>query len=97
MKRVSTFFKDRPQKPLETALWWTNFVLRHSQDELAGLRPLSSGQYWWKKRQLDVWVAILVVVVLSCVLPLYILLKISKSLCFGSSKNDMLSNKKKMQ
>lgn len=96
MKRLSTFFKDRPQKPLETALWWTDFVLRHSKDELEALRPLSVGQSWWKKRQLDVWIAVFAVTVLSSVLSLYALLKIFKYLCSRSrtKKNDISSHEK---
>ncbi|KAJ6643617.1 UDP-glucuronosyltransferase 1A7 [Pseudolycoriella hygida] len=42
MERVSVMFRDRPQKPLDTALWWTEFVIRHSPEDLATLRPLSA-------------------------------------------------------
>ncbi|CAL8109966.1 unnamed protein product [Orchesella dallaii] len=44
MKKMSRIFKDRPHKPLDTALWWTNYVLTHSREDLEALRPLSIRQ-----------------------------------------------------
>lgn len=95
MIRVSTLFKERPQKPLETAIWWTDFVLRHSQDELAVLRPLSVGQSWWKKRQLDVWAAIFGVTVITSMLFLYILFKVLKYLCSSNSNTQRNTSSEK--
>lgn len=66
-------FIDRPQKPLETALWWTDFVLRHSKEELSVLRPLSVGQSKWKRRQLDVWFTILAGLVVTLLLSVYLI------------------------
>lgn len=56
MKKVSSLFKDRPMSPLQTALWWTEFVLSHDAEELTEfLWPRSVTQGWMVRRQLDVW------------------------------------------
>lgn len=28
-KEIAARFKDRPMKPLDTAVWWTEYVIRH--------------------------------------------------------------------
>lgn len=96
MNRVSKLFKDRPQKPLETALWWTDFVLRHTQDELSALRPSSLGQSWWTKRQLDVWITIFMLTLTISVITLYLMVTILKYFS-GSNNNQVkfLATKKK--
>ncbi|CAL8109967.1 unnamed protein product [Orchesella dallaii] len=101
MKKVSRIFTDRPQKPLDTALWWTNFVLTHSREDLEALRPLGVGQSWWVRRQLDVWMVVLGTLAISITVTLYILLKILKCLCCASATNKSTENradkKKKVQ
>lgn len=51
--RLSELFKDRPQKPVDTALWWTEYVLRHKN--LTFTKPLAINQPWYARRLLDVW------------------------------------------
>lgn len=84
MKKVSQLFTERPQKPLETALWWTEYVLRHDQDHLSALRPMSALQPWWKRRQLDVWAAIAGSTMVILGATIYLLAKIV-TLCSGTS------------
>ncbi len=81
MKRVTAMFTDRPQTPLETALWWTDFVIRHSKDDLATLRPLNVGEFWWKRRQLDVWATIFTFVTTVLSLSIYMLYILVKCTC----------------
>jgi UDP:flavonoid glycosyltransferase YjiC (YdhE family) len=96
MKRISMLFKERPQKPLDTALWWTDFVLRHSHEDLTALRPLDVGQAWWKRRQLDVWVTIMLSTLALLVSLVYLIYKLLKCMCGAkTSKTANDKNRKK--
>jgi len=53
MDKISCQFRDRPDKPLETAVWWTEYILR--QDSLDALVPYAARQTWYQRRLLDVW------------------------------------------
>ncbi|ODN03745.1 UDP-glucuronosyltransferase 1-3 [Orchesella cincta] len=57
MKKLSEIFKDRQIPPLETAVWWTEYILRH-EDTNSFLRSPSVEQTWWAKRNVDVWVVL---------------------------------------
>ncbi|ODM91681.1 UDP-glucuronosyltransferase 1-4 [Orchesella cincta] len=52
MKLTSARFKDRPSKPVDTALWWTSYIFRH--EDTSFLRPgrLASSLSWYQRRQL---------------------------------------------
>lgn len=71
--------------PLETALWWTEYVLKHDSEELAEfLRPRSVGQSWWVRRQLDVWLFLVLSLIVIVSLTIYIVIFIYrwvKSFC----------------
>jgi len=68
---VSKRFRDRPEKPVDTGVWWIEYVLRN-ENLHEFLMPLSAGQYWFQKRLLDVWLFI----GLLYLLKLYILTKL---------------------
>jgi glucuronosyltransferase len=53
---ASRVFNDRPVSPSETALWWTEYVLRNKGSK--PLKSLSSDQSWYERRLLDVWLFI---------------------------------------
>lgn len=73
MLKASAMFRDRPQSSLETAVWWTEYVLRHEPSDLFEfLRPDNTQQSWFSKRQLDVWLFVLIIVFLAVSVPLYI-------------------------
>ncbi|CAL8109965.1 unnamed protein product [Orchesella dallaii] len=99
MNKVSRMFTDRPQKPLDTALWWTDFVLTHSREDLETLRPLSVDQSWWVRRQLDVWITVLGTLAISVIAIIYLLLKTLKYICCASDNSIAIhkGNKKKVQ
>ena len=40
-------------KPVESALWWTEYILRF--DDHSNLKPLGMHQNWFVRRSLDVW------------------------------------------
>ncbi|CAG7834805.1 unnamed protein product [Allacma fusca] len=66
MKVMSAIFRDRPMSPIETAVYWTEFVLRH--EDLSSLKPLNNLNFF-QRRFLDVLlVLILLVMVITLVL-----------------------------
>jgi len=90
MMEISSLFKDRPGKPLETAVWWTEYVLRHK--DTSALKPLSLYQPWYERRLLDVWLFLFTSAVFSIAIVVYILTK-----CFcrkGSDRKTESSAKK---
>ncbi|CAL8093309.1 unnamed protein product [Orchesella dallaii] len=58
MRRLSTIFRDRPMKPADTALYWTEYVLRH-KGNLDHFRSPSYNLTWYQRRLLDVWALII--------------------------------------
>jgi len=66
MEKASTQFKDRPIKPLESAVWWIEYVLR-SPDALPALKPLGIYQPWYLRRSLDVWLFIVCIILIVLV------------------------------
>lgn len=90
-------FTERPQKPLETALWWTEFVIRHSKEDLAILRPVNIGHPWWKRRQLDIWITILGCVVAFLSLCIYVILKCVYYCRMASKASKKSAQKKKVK
>ncbi|ODM94360.1 UDP-glucuronosyltransferase 1-2 [Orchesella cincta] len=93
-KKVSQQFQDRPLTPLQTGLWWTNFVLR--QESTDYIRPASVYQSWWVKRQLDVWLFILLLLISINSLTIYVVFKLFKRCTSGSSTPKLSSvNKSK--
>jgi glucuronosyltransferase len=70
---LSKVFNDRPEKPLQTAVWWTEYVLRH--ESTSHLKPGNLHQTWYERRLLDVWLFILTTVLLSLSVVIYIMVK----------------------
>lgn len=74
MEKVSSLFRKRPQSALQTSLWWTEYVLEHEATDLHNfLRPLNVNQSWWVRRQLDVWLFVMLVMLVALSIPFYIL------------------------
>ncbi|XP_035708366.1 UDP-glucuronosyltransferase 1-10 isoform X2 [Folsomia candida] len=78
MARQSAIFRDRPSHPVDTAVWWTEYVLRHS--DTSHLRPLSVHQPWWMKRHVDVWFCIFSSISISLTVSVLIFKIIMKAL-----------------
>lgn len=66
MVKRSMIFRDRPKKPLETAMYWVDHVLKHKGN--ISLKSDSVTYKWYELYSLDV-IIILVVII-------YIVLKI---------------------
>ncbi|CAG7822405.1 unnamed protein product [Allacma fusca] len=58
MKAMSAIFRDRPMNPIETAVYWSEFVLRHNDTK--NLRPLQN-LYFFQRRFMD-WVLIAILI-----------------------------------
>ncbi|CAG7786134.1 unnamed protein product [Allacma fusca] len=62
MLRASKLFLDRPQKPLDLAVWWTEYILRHGPVE--EMKPLGIRQTWYQRRLIDVYITIFLLALL---------------------------------
>ncbi|CAL8144005.1 unnamed protein product [Orchesella dallaii] len=82
MKKITKQFQDRPFTALHSGLWWTNFVLR--QENTDYMRPPSVNQSWWIKRQIDVWIFVVVFLISINSLTIYVFVKLVKRCCFRS-------------
>jgi len=87
MAEISASFHDRQNNPLETAVWWTEKVLRSSDLDLSLLSPLGRNQPWYVRRHLDVWFFLLFVIVAPIITLFLILLKITSSMATQSQKS----------
>ncbi len=94
MQTLSAIFKDRPMPVTKSAVWWTEFVLRH--DNIVDyLRPPNVGQAWWVKRQIDVWIFAVVLVLTLITLLLYVNYLLLKKLLFLFLKNGTKNSRTK--
>ncbi|PSN46987.1 hypothetical protein C0J52_17341 [Blattella germanica] len=95
-KRMAALFRDRPQSALETAVFWTEYVIRHQG--AFHLRTAAVDMPWYQYLLLDVIATLLLIIILAFVMIYYILKKIT-SLIFGrkpsSSMNGHLQKSKK--
>ncbi|CAK9820999.1 UDP-glucosyltransferase 2 [Anthophora plagiata] len=86
-KKLSKAFKDRPSQPLDTAVWWTEYVGRG--DGLPYIRSERANMSWCQRNLIDV--ATLLVAV--SLLVLYLSYRVFKRL--ATSKNTKDSKKKR--
>ena len=94
VEKVSRLFKDRISKPIETAVWWTEYVLRNPDSD--HLKPLAIHQYWFQRRLLDVWGLLLLVFLAVAALKIYILKSICSyfcSVCSSSTSKEVTTKK----
>ncbi|KAG8238543.1 hypothetical protein J437_LFUL018357 [Ladona fulva] len=92
MRRLSRLFRDHPQTPLECAIFWTEFVLRHDKGRIESLRAPGHDLAWYQYFMLDVFAVIFMFVLIS-LFVLIILIQliyklISKSLHSDNSSED---------
>lgn len=79
-KKISKLFQDKPMKPLATALWWVDYVIRNPDLEHMKSPTLETGLF--VAYSLDILLA--AVIVLNLIL--FVSCKIFKKL-FGSGKS----------
>ena len=85
-QRLSRIYRDQPQTPLEQAVYWTEYVIRHK-----GAPHLRSGALdlaWYQYFLLDV-IAVLALAVVSVLLIVYMTLRaVLSKICGGSRHKD---------
>nr|CAI5816849.1 unnamed protein product [Callosobruchus analis] len=78
-KRRSAVFHDRPIKPMDLAIYWIEYVIRHKGAE--HLRVAGAKLPWYQYFSLDC-IALIILVTLSPLLPIKLLF-LSNLLCFA--------------
>ena len=82
-------FRDRPMSPLDIAIFWTEYVIRHGG--AMQMRSAAMDLYWFQYLLLDV----IAVIVVSLCLMAYLLYKMISVLCSRSeSKKASIKQKK---
>lgn len=89
-KELSERFRDRPLPPLETAIYWVEYVARHKGAH--HMRTAAVGMPLYKYLLLDV-VAFLAAVVLAVLYVTFVLVRLAFRKVFGRSS----SSKKKLK
>ncbi|XP_044267212.1 UDP-glycosyltransferase UGT5-like [Tribolium madens] len=89
IRKRSFVMKDRPIKPLDNALYWIEYVIRH--EGAPHLRYPGMDLMWYQRNLLDI-VGFVLAVIFSVV---FTIIKICKVLLKGKSKAKTVSKKKK--
>lgn len=90
MNKASQMFRTRHVKPLESALWWIDYVLKNDAETLSAMKPLGIHQSWYTRRLLDVWLALFSLAVGSIV----ILVLIVYLMYFENKRGALIENKR---
>ncbi|XP_022185112.2 UDP-glycosyltransferase UGT5 isoform X3 [Nilaparvata lugens] len=91
-KELSKRFRDRPQSPLETAVYWTEYVIRHKG--APHLRSAAVDLTWYQYLLLDVIAFLLLLAVTVSLLFYYTLKFLIKRLFAKSAPTNKTANKK---
>ncbi|XP_078047528.1 UDP-glucosyltransferase 2 isoform X2 [Augochlora pura] len=68
-KKVSAKFLDRPLSPADTAVFWTEYVIRHGSN---ALKTPAMNLAWWQQQLLDVYLFLLGVAILAIYLVIWV-------------------------
>ncbi|XP_054282474.1 UDP-glycosyltransferase UGT5-like [Macrosteles quadrilineatus] len=82
--RISRVFRDVPMSAADTAVFWTEYILRHAG--APHLRPAASSLPLYQLMLLDVAVVVLAACVIIIALPLFVIKKVISLLCGGKKK-----------
>lgn len=88
VSRLSNLFRDQLETPLERAVYWTEFVLRHNGAE--HLRLGSRDQNFIQRNLVDVYLILILIGIIPLVLTLFCVWKI----CCQNGKTKFVSRKK---
>lgn len=81
-RRLSKAFKDRPATPLETAVWWTEYIGRGNG--LPYVKSEASNMPWYVRNLVDVMAAFAVIGLVT----LYVIYRVAKCLFGGKKTKD---------
>ncbi|XP_037017269.2 UDP-glucuronosyltransferase 1A1 isoform X2 [Artibeus jamaicensis] len=90
--QLSSLHKDRPIEPLDLAVFWVEFVMRHKG--APHLRPAAHDLTWYQYHSLDV-IGFLLAIVLGVVFIVYKCCAFGCSKCFGKKRVVKKSQKSK--
>jgi len=76
-KRLGKVLKDTRFDPLDTAIWWTEYLIR--QDNTGHLISPLQDQNWVQRRQLDIWR----LVFLLSLIVIYVIFKTIRWMAFS--------------
>ena len=82
VSRLSELIMDQPQHPLERAVWWLEYLLRHPHNP--GMRPVTHNLSWPQYFLLDV----MALYVLIITITIMILVKILNRCCSRKAKQE---------
>lgn len=85
-RRLSKAFRDRPATPLETAVWWTEYIGRGNG--LPYVKSEASTMSWYVRNLVDVMAAFAVIGLVT----LYVIYRVFKRLLFGGKKTKEHAN-----
>lgn len=88
-EKLSRLFRDRPQTPLETAIFWTEYVIRHGG--APHLRSAAMDLTWYQYLLIDV-IAVIMLSVIIVLGSLYAIFRKIISICSGSISRKLKSN-----
>ncbi|XP_058810708.1 UDP-glucosyltransferase 2-like isoform X2 [Phymastichus coffea] len=94
MNRLSEKFVDRPMTPLDTAIYWVEYVARHGK---RCLRSPLVDMPWWQANLLDVYAFVACVLILAYYILKFLVKKICGVCCASrdQSSSGKLQSKKK--
>ena len=77
--KIRNRLKDQPQTPMEKAIFWVEYVMRHDGAHFmqTSARHLSSIEYY----NLDIYATFAVVALLAILIPIFVVKKITKLIC----------------
>jgi glucuronosyltransferase len=81
LARRSAIMKDQPETPLERAVFWTEYVIRHKG--APHLRSAARDLTWYQYHLIDVW-AFIIFVILAVLAVIFFIIRALFRLCFGS-------------
>jgi glucuronosyltransferase len=95
MKKLSRAFRDRPQSPLDTAIFWTEYVIRHRG--APHLRSAAMDLAWYQYLLLDVIMVLTVTAILIITVIVFVIGRICRycSTSKHSSSKSPISKKSK--
>lgn len=78
-KKLQQLYNDRPQSPLETAIFWTEYVIRNKNDSKEMLKSPKIHLNFYQTYLLDVFAAILLPTIMTISTFLWAIHRVRKS------------------
>ncbi|XP_058980270.1 LOW QUALITY PROTEIN: UDP-glucosyltransferase 2-like [Musca domestica] len=90
VKKLSKRFRDQPLTPIETAIFWVEYVLRH--DGASHIRNAGQDLSFWQYHNIDVYVILSSFIVVVFVLMAVFISFVKKIICGSSKKSKIKKN-----